>query len=728
MARLMKMTFIISSGPLGGSAGAALVLLLLAAPVARAADEGGSSANDDILEIVVEEEDDARERERSSEAVRVVDTTEAQLESADLGEVVARSPGVTVQRTGGLGSSQRFALNGLIDHQVRFFLDGIPLDFAGFPYGLANVPVSFVERVEVYRGVVPIRFGADALGGAVNLVGPGVPEGTGGSVSLQVGSFDTLRTAGGVTHRFGASGGYLRLAGYLDVSENRYPVAVEVPGPDGRPVEATAHRFHDGYRAGGGQLELGWTDRSWGDQLSLRLYGGDFARDIQSNPSMTRPYGEVVAADRIGGGLLRYRGVSGGPWDLDAAVGASRSASDFEDRGDCIYDWFGQCVRERQGLGEIYEGQPLDQTLHEGAVLGRLTVRRELGRDLSAGASVAPSWVDRWGEDHLDHDGTWLSSVETERRLQTLVSGADLRWGGADRPVEATAFGKAYGQHAGSEDPVYGRVEQKLDRRTLRFGGGQGVRVALADDVWAKLSYEYATRLPEADEVFGDAQLVNDNLELQPEVSHNANLELTCASAWTPAGDLRGSVNLFVRDTRNQIVLLAAYAERFRYENVFEARSLGAEAEGGWTAPGSWLDLDLNGTWIDLRNRTDTGPFAPFVGDRIPNRPWLTANGTLTLQGVDVFAAGDLVRLRWHTRYVHTFFEFWESAGTADSKRTIPAQLTHGLALSLAVMDDRGRRLTVSGEGQNLTDARVYDLYGAQRPGRAFFVKTTVEL
>ena len=38
------------------------------------------------------------------------------------------------------------------------------------PFGIANVPVNLIERVEIYRGVVPIRFGADALGGAVNLV------------------------------------------------------------------------------------------------------------------------------------------------------------------------------------------------------------------------------------------------------------------------------------------------------------------------------------------------------------------------------------------------------------------------------------------------------------------------------------------------------------------------------------------------------------------------------
>lgn len=703
----------------------AAVLIGLALPQpSRAADDD----EEPDYEIVVQEESEASELQRSSEAVQVVDTAAAQLESADLGEVVARTSGVAVQRTGGLGSSQRFSLNGLTDNQVRFFLDGIPLDFAGYPYGLANVPVAFVDRVEVYRGVVPIRFGSDALGGAVNLVGPELEPGTGGSASVQVGSFDTLRASGGLHHHFGASGLYLRASTYLDYAKNDYPVQVDVPDAQGRPVETSAYRFHDAYVARGGWIEVGLDDQSWADRLSLRVFASDFGREIQSNPSMTVPYGEVETADRALGGLLRYRGSLGPAWTLDAALGASRSASDFVDTGDCIYDWFGQCGRTRQDLGEIEEGQPLDQTLREHAGFGRFNARWAIAPIASAGLSIAPTWTFRTGEDHLNLADSWYSSVEAERRLLSLVAGSDARLELADGRLEWTPFAKAYLQDAQSEDPVYGLVERELDRQVFRLGAGQGLRWAFSDAVYAKASYEYATRLPEADEVFGDAQLVNENLAIEPEVSHNANLELTVEEVPSPAGAFRGSVNGFLRETRDQIVLLEAYGQRFRYENVYEARSAGAELELGYSTPGSWLDVEVNGTCVDLRNRSDEGPLGIFVGDRIPNRPYLFANAGLRLQKPDVFAAGDLVRLRWHTRYVHEFFQFWESAGTADSKRVVPSQLTHSLALSIALLGPAGRRLTMSGEVDNLTNARVYDLYGAQRPGRAVYFKTTVEL
>src|SRR5690606_37858781 len=102
---------------------------------------------------------EAEELLRSAQAVTVVETERAQAQSADLGEVMARSQGVGVRRGGGLGSAARFSLNGLTDDQVRFFLDGLPLELAGFPLGISTVPVDLVQRVEVHHGVVPVRFG-----------------------------------------------------------------------------------------------------------------------------------------------------------------------------------------------------------------------------------------------------------------------------------------------------------------------------------------------------------------------------------------------------------------------------------------------------------------------------------------------------------------------------------------------------------------------------------------
>jgi vitamin B12 transporter len=56
----------------------------------------------------------------------------------------------------------------------------------------------------------------------------------------------------------------------------------------------------------------------------------------------------------------------------------------------------------------------------------------------------------------------------------------------------------------------------------------------------------------------------------------------------------------------------------------------------------------------------------------------------------------------------------------------IPAQLVHGIALGYALRGQE-RALGMTVEVQNLTDARAFDFFGVQRPGRAFHAKTTLE-
>ena len=102
-----------------------------------------------LAEVVVRVTSAAARLRESADAVKVVETEQARKESADLGEVLARTPGVGVQRAGGLGSGSRFSLNGLTDEQIRFFLDGVPLEYAGYPFGIANLPVNAIERVEI---------------------------------------------------------------------------------------------------------------------------------------------------------------------------------------------------------------------------------------------------------------------------------------------------------------------------------------------------------------------------------------------------------------------------------------------------------------------------------------------------------------------------------------------------------------------------------------------------
>jgi outer membrane receptor protein involved in Fe transport len=663
----------------------------------------------------------------SAEAVRVVPLEEARRQSADLGEVLARVPGISVQRTAGLGSPATFSLDGLSGEQVRLFLDGVPLEHAGFGAGLANVPIPLLERVEVYRGVVPVRFGADALGGAVNLVSAPAPEGGRASAALQAGSFGTWRgvLSGGL--RLGDGGAFVRGHLFGDLARNDYPVDVEVADAAGALQQARVPRFHDAYRAAGAHLEVGVADASWAERLSLRLYGTRSDKELQHGATLAGvPAGEAASDESAAGALLHFArgGLLGGALRVEAVGGYGRRDTSLVDVATTVYDWYGKAVRERRVGGEL-GGAPIDQRVGQQSALSRIHLGLAAGPSQTLRLTLAPTLVTREGEDRARVAAGERDPLEGTRRLLTAVAGLEHEARLLDGQLESVAFLKGYLMRSTASEVLSGGVAVQRDQRYERLGAGEGLRLLLATGLVAKASYEYATRLPTPDEVFGNGTLLLPSLGLRPETSHNVNVELGYVGPETALGALRAQVGGFARLT-DRLVIRIVRGALFVHQNVDRAHAFGGDVSAGWTAPGGWLSVDANTTLQDFRAVGTTGPFAAFAGDRIPNKPWLLANLSARLERKALLQPGDAASLTLHSRYVHGFYLGWESLGRADTKLSVPAQLTHALGLTYALAGPPA--VTATLEALNLTDARVYDFYGVQRPGRSLFLTLGVEL
>lgn len=669
------------------------------------------------IEVTVRHRGEAERLRRSAEAVSVVETKDARRQTADLGEVLARTSGVGVQRAGGLGSDTRFFLNGLTDDQIRFFLDGLPLELSGFPSGIANVPVNLIERAEVFRGVVPIRYGADALGGAVNLVSVGSFGPKRSTASVQLGSFGTVRLTGSAQYLHEPSGWFTRASAFFDRADNDYPIDVKVASSTGQQSDARVYRFHDGYRAGGGSVETGVIDRTWADRLLLRVFYSDVHKELQSDPLMQRVYGEVERGEMSSGATLRYEHAFRRA-SVAAIAGYTYGGITLRDFGECIYDWFGQCIGMRPQPGEI-RGRAQDQVFRTHNGFGRVNVDVPIARGHTVRASVSPTYSTRSGDERRQANPNNRDPLEAQRDLFGVVSALDYKLDVFSDRLENVLFVKDYLQLLRSEEIDSNQVTRK-DRSTHRAGVGDSLRLTVASWLYTKASYEWATRLPRPDEIFGGAFPVQDNLQLRPEVSHNVNLELDARSPERTFGTFHGNVNGFFRDV-DDLIQLTGSIQSQKYQNVYSARSLGVEAAADWTAAGGWLTVAGNTTYVDFRNTAD------HRGDRIPNRPYLFANGSAKLTLAEFVAPRDEISLSWATRYMHGFYRAFESMGAQATKLAVDAQLVHSLALIYAVRR-AARALTLSAEVQNLTDEHVFDFFGVPRPGRAFYFKATVSL
>ncbi|HLU69696.1 MAG TPA: TonB-dependent receptor, partial [Fibrobacteria bacterium] len=111
--------------------------------------------------------------------------------------------------------------------------------------------------------------------------------------------------------------------------------------------------------------------------------------------------------------------------------------------------------------------------------------------------------------------------------------------------------------------------------------------------------------------------------------------------------------------------------------------------------------------------------------DRIPNRPYLYGNTQLTAHWPAALGLPGQVSVSVDSRWVHSYYLFWESQGAADTKFSVPGQLSHNASLVYAAPVDR---YSLALECHNLTDADLYDNFRQQKPGRAFSAKVRFSL
>ena len=667
---------------------------------------------------------EAERLEQSSDAVQVLEMASAHGRTVDLGEVLARSGSASVQRSSGLGSRHRITMGGLADEQISIFIDGVPLALSGYPFGLANVPVNLVARLEVYRGVVPIRMGGDALGGAINLVTRAEKKGSGGSASYQLGSFDTHRLSM-LAHHHDERGFFARVHSFLDGSNNDYEVDVAIEDAGGsrrRPVR----RFHDDYVAGGASVELGARDVASARRLSARAFYTQYARDVQHDVTMSTPYGDVTGGEASYGAQLRYEPKLPRTIRVELVAGYTQRKTELRDLARWRYDWLGRRIVQLDPRGERTSGAT-DQQLTQRGGFARAHFSGRFAQHHVISLTLAPTITTRSGRDAALRGTGARDPLRAERDLIKHFTALEYGLKVLDGTLEGALFIKDYLYFARADEPLPYGQKRRRDFDAHRLGGGATLRVGLHETTYAKASYEYTTRLPSEDEVFGDGLQLIANLGLRPEVAHNGNLGATFVSADTVAGVIGAEVNGFARFVDNLIGRFVEY-DYARAQNVTKARSLGIEASARWTSVRDYLSVDGSVTWQNFRNTSGHGTWGRFEGDRMPNLPWLFANGAVTARarGITSDADADELSLSWNTRYVHPFFRGWESLGSRALKERVPSQLAHSLVLTHE-FQARHARASTAVEAHNLTNARVYDVYGVQRPGRALFCKLTVD-
>lgn len=154
------------------------------------AQTASNDADDSLMDfsldaMTVEAKRPDWESKLSPGTVNIVRPDEFKGEQKSLPDLLLTVPGVHVREVNGKGQYTTVTMRGSTAAHVGIFIDGVLANLGGdTAVDLSTIPVKNVERIEVYRGYIPSRFGGTFMGGVINIVTK-KPETT--DVSLEVG-------------------------------------------------------------------------------------------------------------------------------------------------------------------------------------------------------------------------------------------------------------------------------------------------------------------------------------------------------------------------------------------------------------------------------------------------------------------------------------------------------------------------------------------------------------
>lgn len=646
-----------------------------------------------------------QETNRQAFNVTAIDAKQLYNTTLDLAGALDRVAGIRVRESGGVGSNFNLSLNGFSGNHIRYFIDGIPMDGFGSSFQINNIPINAAERLEVYKGVVPIWLGSDALGGAINII-TGNRNRNYVDLSYSYGSFNTHRSVlnAAATSKKGLT---FQLSAFQNYSDNNYKVKVDAADINTGAYAPGTYlpRFHDTYHNETLTASVGFVNKPFADKLLVGMTVGSNYKEIQTGARMVSVFGAWHRRGNILMPTLKYRkdnlikGV-----DLTINANYNLGTETNIDTMSVRYDWFGNS-KPNGTSGErsrsLYKYQN-----NNGLATAMLNYR--IGDNHSVAVSNVFNTFNREGADKINS-----ATVDQPRKTQKNVLGAGYTYS-VDDEWTVSVFGKYISQ-------VNVMSAAAARASTDRLGYGLVGTYFFNPSVQIKASYELTNRMPEATEIFGDMENQEGNPGLMPERSKNFNLGMSYSFMLNASDKFMLNANGIYRHSDNFIYnRLNNNQSRLVADNREGVRTIGGDAEIRYSHK-RWLSAGATFTYQYLQNMQQYEPGytgeSPVYLDQMPNIPYMFGNADLSVTLPNLGAKGNNLNLGYNLLYVHKFYLYWPSRG--GDKLDVPQQLSHDLN---AVYSLNNGRYNVGLEARNITNTLLYDNFSLQKPGRAFYL------
>ena len=600
------------------------------------------------------------------------------------GQALRSVPGLTVQQSGGPGSLTSLFLRGGESDYTLVLIDGIRANAFGGGVDLSQVPLADVDRIEVVRGPQSALYGADAIGGVVQIItrSGGVPSVQG---LVEAGSREMWRAAASTTGevkgwRWQAGGDHYQDEGYTGDASNGEPVT------------------NDDARTSQGAMTLGWRSANDGADLQGTFRYVDTDRGTPG-PYGSDPAGRFAGVDRTSRNLTS-RQSGGGRW---------------------VQPWLGSgAVRQRTEFDMAdYELTSRSSFPSEGATRrSHLRSQTDVAGSATVGFTGGVEWLGERATSTFITAGT--GPVPVERSVLGLFG--EARWHATSRvSLTAGVRGERIHRDALPGDPLAFTPRPDFEAETIFSVNPKvaGAWVAWGDPAvtrsWTRIHGAAGSgiRPPDAFEV-----AFTDNPGLRPERSRSA--ELGVAQVWL-GGALQADATGFLNKYDDLIVAVGGSfsgVSRWRTDNISNARASGLEASMAWR-PAVGLGVQANYTWLSTEilavDGSATAPTPYSVGDSLLRRPrhqgsvdttWTAPRGSAFLQ----------LLVRGESLDAEPAF------GPTGGLYTNPGYEVVNLGGSFALV----RGVELQARMLNVFDARYEEVLGYPAPGRTFYAGVRV--
>ena len=666
----------------------------------------------DLADVVIVGKTRAQVLRESPEAVSVIDAKELQGRSISLETVLNKTIGLKVGQTGGLGSSSRIIVHGLEGNRIQILWDGIPMSNSDGAFSLDEIPIDIIERIEVYKSIIPARFGCDGLGGAINIVTKEFSTDY-LDASYEFGSYQTHKGSVFSRKNFPKSGILIGMGGYYTTAKNDY--SFRVPERENLLVKRDHDRFQSYMLKG----KIAFT-KLWFDEISTEFgYYNRFneiqgiLKNIQHAENQSGMF--MLENKLIKSGILNDR------LNLESHLSLSHMTNNFVDIAQVNYDFEGNIYPSPNGMGETGE-VPHNSNDKSLEINERINFDYKLSANQSLNLNTLINYAQRQPNDEIasQHAGFVIGGFPSKKT--SVISG--LTWDTKlfDRKLTNMFSAKYFHLHSEIEDLTsYEMIEapKKKNNTTSQIGWIEAMKYEAFRGFHLKASYQRAIRLPNSQELFGDGIITFPAAGLKPEKSHNFNLGfLIDKNDILGLSRLQFEVNGFYMQVSDMIKLMKQHMAA-GYVNAEKVHIKGIETE---------LKLDItptvyaygNLTYQDLRDVLNYLPGTqapnPTKGLRLPNIPYLFANFGAEYHRDQLFKNWH-IKAFWDGKFTEEFFYFWEL--TELQKRRIPRSFVNDIGLLLTYKN----KYSVALECHNMMNKEVWDQFRQPLAGRTFHLK-----